>query len=77
MSVSSLFQNKSLKNKLLSGHKLCDAYAEEVRMFMSTRCFIPSIFNYKFGRWMYPDLSVILNSAIYVSNVTCEPQYFL
>uniref|UniRef100_A0A3P8RIX1 Leucine zipper protein 2 n=1 Tax=Amphiprion percula TaxID=161767 RepID=A0A3P8RIX1_AMPPE len=24
-----LLQNKSLKNKLLSGHKLCDAYAEE------------------------------------------------
>ncbi|XP_007569074.2 leucine zipper protein 2, partial [Poecilia formosa] len=25
----SVFQNKSLKNKLLSGNKLCDAYAEE------------------------------------------------
>lgn len=30
-SLCSLLQNKSLKNKLLSGHKLCDAYAEEVR----------------------------------------------
>lgn len=25
-------QNKSLKNKLLSGNKLCDAYAEEVSL---------------------------------------------
>lgn len=31
--LSLLFQNKSLKNKLLSGHKLCDAYAEEVSLF--------------------------------------------
>ncbi|CAG13404.1 unnamed protein product, partial [Tetraodon nigroviridis] len=27
--------NKSLKNKLLSGNKLCDAYAEEVSLYTS------------------------------------------
>lgn len=25
------FQNKSLKHKLMSGNKLCDTYADEVR----------------------------------------------
>lgn len=35
-------QNKSLKNKLLSGNKLCDAYAEEVSLFKAVCSVITS-----------------------------------